>query len=454
MTITLRPYQVIGKDFLKPRRHALLADDMGLGKTPQAIFAAHELGLKNILVVCPAVAKFNWQNEFLKFINRASYVAGDGETHHKKHTVICSFEYAAKFTDLYKKRAWDLIIVDEWHFLKEPSATRTKNIIGRNGIIHSSKRLWALTGTPAPNHAGELWTVLFTFGFTSLSYDGFIAKYCKSHFKQGIGYQRLEITGTNVKTAPELKGILKKMSLRRLKKNVLKDLPSISHNQLYIKGESDEKLFKSHPELKLKMRLELEKLKEELGYDFLDIGDHKLLDSLSFLADSISSLRRYHGLKKVSEVAEIVVSELGAKAYEKIIIFGIHTDVLNSLKIAIKNKIEQTHLKKTFKTATITGKTKDRQGEVDRFQNDPDCRIFYGNIIAAGTAITLTAASEVLFIEQDFVPGNNRQACDRAHRYGQVNPVNVRYASIANSLDDKMTATILRKIKEIQTFLD
>lgn len=446
MKMKLRPYQVVGKDFLKSIKHGCLYDEPGLGKTPQTIFAAKELGLKRILVICPAVAKYNWQNEFKKFVGWSSFVAEKGSLYLGKNKIITSFDYAMLYAEHFNEIEWDLIIIDEAHFLKEPSAKRTKKILGVNGTIHRAKRVWMLTGTPAPNHAGELWTTLFTFGKTKLSYEGFISRYCECHIESGIGYSRTQITGTNTKNSPELKSVIKEMSIRRLKKDVLTELPPITHNQFYIKGDTDSAIFKKHPELKEKIREELEALKEEMGYDHLNISDDKMLNALSFLGQSISSLRRYHGLKKIKETAEIIRDELNSQAYDKVIVFGIHTDVLETLRSSLND----------FQSVMITGKTpnKARPLAVSDFQEDPNTKIFYGNILAAGTAITLTAASQVIFIEQDWVPGNNRQAADRAHRFGQLNPVNARYIAIKDSLDDKITGTILRKIKELETFLD
>lgn len=443
MAETLRPFQEIGSLFLQLNRYALLADDMGVGKTPQAINAA--LDLKRVLVVCPAVAKFNWRSEFIKFDNRHSYVAGDGQTHHDKNTVICSFNYLTMHIDLYKSKRWDVVIIDEAHLLKEWTAERTKAAFGNKGIIHRTDRLWALTGTPAPNHAGELWVLLYTFGKTKLSYDGFVNHYCNTHFTDGR-YSRLQITGSDTKKTPELKAILKKFMLRRLKKDVL-DLPPIFHNTYYIKGDDDSSILKKYPELKAKLEEERARLLEELGID-LDISDDKLISSLQFLGQSISALRRYHGLKKIKETAELVDFELKSQHYKKLIIFGHHADVLSTLREELWAK--------GHTSVTITGKTsdKDRQSAVYEFQNNDNIKIFFGNILAAGVAITLTAASQVIFIEDDWVPGNNQQAADRAYRYGQKQTVNVRHIAIIDSLDAKITSALVRKIREISTFID
>lgn len=442
MKIKLYDHQIEGVDFLISKNHGLLADDMGLGKTLQAIKAATALKLKSIHIICPAVAKFNWEKEFQEYGDLSFKVAGEGEKFFNSPFVITSYEYASKYAAQYAKRKRDLLIVDEWHYLKNPEANRTKNIIGKGGLIHSSKRLWALTGTPAPNHAGELWTLLFVFGLTKLSYDGFISKYCQCYIEnKGYGNKTV-ITGTNTKQSPELKKILKRCSLRRLKKDVL-DLPPIRHCPYYIEGDDDGKIFKRHPELKEKLLIEQQKLLDQVGSDLL-ISDDKLLQSLQFLSQSISSLRRYHGLKKMNSTINLLRSELSAKAYDKIVVFGVHSDVLKYLQRGLHE----------FESVMIIGETPDkkRKEAVERFQNG-SAQIFFGNVKAAGTALTLTAASNAIFIEQDWVPGNNAQAADRIYRIGQNLNVLIRYIIIKNSLDDKITSALIRKIKEIKTFL-
>ena len=442
--IKLLSYQVEDALWLATMNYAGLFSEMGIGKTPIAIEAARMVRAENILVVCPAVGKYNWQAEFIKFDNRVSFVAGEGKTYHTKKTVIISFNYLVMHLHLYTSRQWDVVIIDEAHLLKEPTAQRTGAAFGTKGIIHFTKKLWALTGTPAPNHVGELWVMLYTFGYIKISYNGFVNRYCNSRITGDSRYSRVEIQGTNTKRSPEIKKLLKKMSLRRLKKDVL-DLPPIFHNTYYIKGDDDAAIFKQFPDLKEKVREESKRLQERLGID-IEISDEKLLNSLQFMSQSISSLRRYHGLKKIKDTAELIDFELESKHYSKLIVFGWHTDVLLTLQRSLKK----------YKSVMIRGGMTDKAKKFayESFQNDPTTTIFYGNIQAAGTSITLTAASQVIFIEDDFVPGNNRQAADRAHRYGQKHTVNVRHIAIKDSLDAKITATLVRKIKEIKTFID
>lgn len=443
--IRLFPYQKIGVDFLSQRRFALLADEMGLGKTAQAILGAKAVNAKNILVICPASARINWQREFWKFGKDNSTIAlSASSSFYNWGRVIMSFDHATRYVNLYKQIDWDLIIVDETHFLKEPTAKRTKAVFGIEGLLHHTKRMWLLSGTPAPNHAGEIWIMLYTFGLTKLSYNGFTARYCNSHHVGGSRYSRIQITGSNTKHTPELKEILKKFMIRRFKKDVLPDLPPIFHSIHYIQDDGKDP-FDRLPHLRDKLQGELDRLKEALDFDMGAVSNEKLLATLKIMSQSVSSLRRYHGLKKIVPIAELVKQELDLALYDKIVIFGIHTDVLESLKSLLHK----------FNPVAITGKVLmyKRQQAVDTFQKDPLCKIFMGNIQAAGVALTLHAANQGLFIEQDWVPGNNAQASMRIHRIGQTKPVTIRHACIADSFDDRVTQILTRKIQELQTFL-
>ncbi len=448
MSDELFPFQKIGVKFLATKRHALLADEMGIGKTAQAICAATLIRAKRILVVCPATARINWQREFIKWGKiKASIVASDMARvgFFQPPIVICSYNYVTDFFyNLMFNMQWDLIIVDESHYLKEPTSARTKVVLGKEGLLHFTKRMWLLTGTPAPNHAGEIWTMLFSFGHTKLSYDGFVARYCTSYRGVRGHYAAVRITGSNTKHTPELKALLKKVSLRRLKKDVFPDMPPLFHTVHYLPDNKNINPFENLPKLKIKMELELAKLKERLDFD-VNASDEKLLEILSLMGQSVSSLRRYHGLKKVGLVASLISEEITLGLYDKIVVFGIHTDVIESLA----------ELLYKFKPVMITGKTppNQRQNAIDNFQINPGTKIFLGNIQASGTSITLTASNQVGFIEQDWVPGNNDQAAQRCHRIGTTKPVTARHFCIADSFDERVTAIIARKTQELSTFI-
>ena len=336
---------------------------------------------------------------------------------------------------------YDLVIIDEAHMLKEPSSKRSKAVMGVKGLVHKTKRMWLLTGTPMPNHAGELWIILFVAGLTQYTYDQFIQKYC-TYYATPYGGGRLQVTGTRMDRVHELKPLLKSISLRRLAKDVL-ELPPISYHEYLIKGSSDASIFKENPGLKEKLKEELSLLQSKVNFNQV-IDDDKLLTALTMIAESTPSLRRYHALKKVKETVELLTDELEAGQYQKTIIFGYTRDVLGLLYDRLKK----------FNPVIVTGKTVDKFEQAEIFNNDDTCRIFIGNIQSAGTAITLNAASRINFIEQDWVPGNNAQAAKRCHRIGQRNHVLIRHIAVSGGIDEKITSALMRKTKQINSVLD
>lgn len=442
--LKLFPHQEEGIEFLVKRRYALLAFEMGLGKTATAIRAADEIDAENVFVICPASVKENWAREFRKFSKKkrmvrvvesrqgifsgVSIVSYDFFTQNRQVLLGGRIpgRYALKF---------DLVIVDESHFLKEPTAKRTLAVYGKDGLIRRTKRYWALSGTPVPNHAGELWPFLFTVGATRLNYEQFIDRFC--HVYRSTLYSKPRVSSTRKEMIPELRELLKKGMLRRKKSEVLKELPPIFYRQLFVKPGKvalDE-------ETKHKILEEVEKLEAAFRPN---LSDSEILTILEVLSPSVSSLRRYNGIRKAKPVCDQIREEISLNLYDKVVLFGIHKDVLRIAKEALKK----------FKPVVVDGSTRNRQEAIDAFQNDPATQVFIGNIQAAGTGLTLTAAHNVVFIEQDWVPGNNAQAAMRCHRIGQQNSVFVRYAAIPNSIDEKISATLARKSQEISMILD
>lgn len=440
MTLDLYPYQREGGRFLAASRAALLADEPGLGKSAQAILAADMLAADRILVVCPAVLRSNWAAEFRRFswlarkpvlIHTNNDAQALSELDGAPYIVIVSYDLLQRdgVDKALKNIEWDVLILDEAHYLKSMDAKRTHNVYGKQGLVRHAHRTWALSGTPAPNHVGELWPLLYTFGATNRKYDDFIQTYCNV---QQTPYG-LQVRGTKADKRAEVRELLGRVTLRRRKCDVLKDLPPIFFQQISVeRGEvpiaADNTLEPMYGSEVKRVEMLLDALSDPMA-------------ALEALAPSISTLRRLIGLQKVEPVAEIVSQELRDHAYEKIVIFGVHTDVIDGLEAKLWE----------FDPVKIYGKTsvKDRELAIYKFQNDPSCRVFIGNIQAAGTGLTLTAASNVMFCEQSFVPGENSQAAQRCHRISQTNPVFVRMAGIADSFDDRITEIILRKSRDL-----
>lgn len=455
----LFPYQEVGAEFLAGKKLALLADEMGLGKSAQVVRACDQIGAERILVLCPAVARVNWVREFEKFSTKARTFSVMFKKTHQIETsesVVCSYDLAPYLTSVW---SWDVLVLDECHFLKSLDTLRTRTVYGRDGLARKAKRIWCLSGTPSPNHPGELWPMLYTFGALKdkpfAKYDDFVEKFCVLSELRTGNTIRKRITGARVQNIPELKSILNPVMLRRRKEEVMSDLPPINYTHIVVApGEVDIEVEPSFVQYTFPVDRR-EELKEKLEAEQKLVNDMDRqssaaslngLAALASIADSVSTLRRYIGLQKVEAVVKMVDDELKSGAYNKIVIFAIHQAVIEGVRSGLAH----------YKPVTLYGGTPadKRSRNVDKFMKNDTCRVFIGNIQAAGTAITLTVAHQVLFVEQSWVPGDNAQACMRCHRIGQTKPVSVRFVGLANTLDDKISEVLRRKTREITRIYD
>ena len=446
-------YQKRGIKFLMQNNRAYLADEMGLGKTRQAISAAKNLGLLKhgpIIVVCPATAKYNWQAEFKKWANEDAEVL-EKKMHPSSNlyngVYICSYDFAkyhlVKLHDLWPT----LVIFDEAHYLKEPKTIAVNRLlINSKSFVLNSEYFWCLSGTPMPNHVGELWPILSAFGLDVSSYDAFTQRYCrfgniKIQSKRGVFFKR-KIIGTQLKLKDEIRRILKPVMLRREKEKVLKDLPKIQINAYYIEGYYNKMIVPGE------FMERVEKAREELTEVFDgELDDDILLKQLMAMSKSISTLSLFHGLGKVRNSFRLIKNEILDRQYRKSVIFGTHTAPLQMMHEEFNRAKISSYL--------ITGATpsKERFNIQNKFQKSNKPCVFIGNIQAAGTNLNLTAANIVNFLELDWVPGNNSQALARCHRIGQTKNVFARVLAIKDSLDTKMIKVIMRKTKEIKGVL-
>lgn len=477
-TERLFPYQVAGAEFLVGKRVALLADEMGLGKSAQAIRASDLLSLDRVAVICPSVAKINWLREFAKFssLKRTIQVLGGRKDRLEDGgSVISSYDMApALLQKLSDRDRFDVLILDESHFLKNLETKRTLAVLGRNGLIHRAARTWALSGTPAPNHYGELWPLLFTFGATKLNYDQFTDRFCT---KYSLPYSETpRITGSRREAAAELKTLLEPVMLRRKKEDVMKELPPIRFDHCTVEpGPVDLEVQSTFAhfygpgsrENALLDQLDKERKAIEAVMEVARINDPRMknratLEAAIALRGATANIRRYVGLQKVIPVCRIIAEELSANAYEKVIIFAVHRDVIEGIRLCLAGRTwynfqgHKEEFKKNFRPVTLYGATPPevRQKHIDSFMKDPKCRVFIGNIKACGTAINLTSANQIVFAEQEWTPGDNAQASMRAHRIGQTKPVFVRMFSIADSFDEKVVTALRRKTRDLVAVFD
>lgn len=446
--IELFPYQRQGADWLTQAKFRLLADEMRLGKTAQTIAAADAIGARRILVLCPAVARVNWLREFDKFSTvkrKATAIESKlwpESGQYLPDVVACSYDLLQDENTWAALRAakWDILVLDECHYLKSIDAQRAAAVLGKEGLIHVAARTWFLSGTPAPNHPGELWTMLYVAGVTKLTYDAFVKQYCKG-YQSPYGFK---ITGGQ--NLDELRALMAPFVLRRTKRQVKPEMPPILYSTLTV------------PPAPVDMEI-------HFFNQWCNSGTQALLDTverqgaraqaawgadqfaaLEAIADDISLYRRYTGLQKVPAVIEKVSAELKAGAYQKIVLFAWHRAVIEMLRQGLTE----------FGAVTLYGGTPDakRQRNIDDFKSDSKTRVFIGNILAAGTAIDLSAASNALVVEPSWVPGENAQASMRMDGPAQLEQISVQFVSVAGSFDEAQAGTLARKMQTINSLFD
>ena len=427
------PYQRAGIAYMVDKPNVLLADEMGLGKTIQAIGLINaDQSISRVLIVCPASLKLNWKREMRKWLARPMSVDIANGIFPTADAVVINYDILAKHRDEIDAVSWDLLIVDECHYVKNPSAKRTQQLLGKTerrtrkmlvAPIQARRRVF-MTGTPIVNRPIELWPLI-----QSIDPQGIGSKffpYAKRYCAAYQGSYGWDFTGAS--NLSELQQRLRaSFMVRRLKADVLTDLPP-KRRQVVVLPVDDgaQKL------------VEAEKAVYDCWQQALQSGSS---DSAAFT--ELSRLRHDMGIAKVPAAVEFVRDVLETE--DKLVVFAHHHDVVAALVSEFRAC-----------AVAVTGETpvSERQLLVDRFQSDPTCRLFVGSIQAAGVGLTLTSAQHVVFVELDWVPGNVTQAEDRCHRIGQTGSVLVQHLVLDGSLDMRMGEIIISKQQTIESALD
>lgn len=421
-------YQKTGAKFLAENPAAFLADEQGLGKTIQVIAACDILGLTKVVVICPAIAKINWKREFEKW----------GRV--ERDVLVYSYDKLTQSKEVRNEIAKlepDVIVLDEAHYLKNRQAKRTKYIYGQHcrgdGLVRFADRVWLLSGTPIPNDVSDFWTHLKAIWQYPLNFVEYTLYFCKTW----NGQFGLKVLGNKAERMGEFKTILKSMMLRRKADKVLTELPPLWWQDTVVEVAGwDDMAHIENPEERQAIELILQSA----------LTQQDVSGQLDAIAPSMASLRRLTALAKAKPVAAQLSAELKDNAYDKVVVFAYHRAALEALREELAE----------FNPAYVVGglANQERQPEIDRFQNDPKCRVFIGQITACSTAITLTAANQVVFVEMDWVPATNAQASKRCHRIGQSKPVIVRSFGLANSCDEIVARTLAKKAQMISEVLE
>lgn len=442
------PYQLEGASFLASKSRALLADEMGVGKTGQSLMACEHVGAKRVLVMAPANVRSGWVRaipDFMKNPLPAKVLQTEKDTPLATGFTICSYDLGIRKAMQAKllEQDWDAVITDEEHYLKEPDSKRTQLVYGKgceagpDSLIANAGYFWALSGTPTPNHAAELYPLLRAFGLFKGSYRAFVDRYCIT--RETI--YGTKIIGSNPKNLPELKGLIKQCSIRRLVKDVWAQRPELTHNHLYLDpSECDKEL--------LAQLVQEEKGEEaESLRNFMDAvaagEEYDMPQDLQF-----SRLRRLIGMVKMKPTAQRLGEELDLISSGKVLIFAIHREVVSGLAAELAR----------FNPVILQGGMTFDQKEAARqtFIEDSNCRVLVANITVGGTGMDgfQHAASDVVFVEASCVPSDNEQATRRLYRLGQTKSVRSRYVTVTGTLDEQVQNILVRKAADIKNILE
>lgn len=404
----------------------ILADDMGLGKTTSTIIAALETKVKKILIICPASLKINWQREIENYTDRSVYIA-EGKHFSTEHDfVIVNYDILKNFYDLKDKENslitksnFELIVIDEAHYIQNGQAQRTKLV---NSFVKKVDKLWLLTGTPMTSRPMNYYNLLHLIESpVAQNWMAYAIRYCQGYqFKAG-NRKIWNVSGAS--NLEELRDRTSRQVLRRLKTEVL-DLPDKIISPIYLRLKS--------------------KLYEGLMGEYYDWYKNKKEESSSLTVQfsKLMKVRQVIAEEKINDTIELAQNIIDQD--KKVIIFTNFTDTLQKI---------HSHFGKQSVYLDGSCTKPQRQYSVDQFQENDKIKVFVGNLRAAGVGITLTAGEAVIMNDLSFVPSDHDQAQDRAYRYGQKNSVSVYYPIFENTIEGVIYDMLSKKKNIIDTVM-
>lgn len=433
----LRPYQRTGYDWLwflhTNGFHGVLADEMGLGKTHMTmallLAASREDADRPSLIVCPTSVIDHWEDKLHEYAPSLAPLRYHGLTRETLEpgalppVVLTSFTLLARQVEAFRAVAWNYVVLDEAQKIKNPTtltAKAAKSLTARHRL--------ALTGTPIENRLAELWSI---FDFLLPGYLGTIRSF-RQEFELPIA-NRGERARESV-----LKRVIHPFKLRRLKADVLKELPpkvdDVRHCRL------------SPPQAAIYRDViarEGRRLADDLRHGSQPIPYihvFALLSRLKQLCDHPALvIKGPKGRAMPSGKFELFVElmEEALDGGEKVVVFTQYLGMIDLIGAWLN--------KRDVDWVELRGATRDRRAVVKRFQTDPTCRVFVSSLLAGGLGIDLTAASVVIHYDRWWNAARENQATDRVHRIGQTRGVQVIKLITRGTLEDKIDKMIRDK---------
>jgi SNF2 family DNA or RNA helicase len=427
----LLPYQLDGIAFAVGVGRAILADDMGLGKTIQGIGVAallsREYGIAKVLVICPASLKSQWRLEIERFSDfSCQIVLGTAEERaeqydNSKFFTLFNYEQVLRDINTIERVSWDLIILDEGQRIKNWEAKTSR-------IVKSLKSPFALvlSGTPLENRLDDLYSVVEFIDDQRLgpAFHFFNTYRVADDRGRPLGYKNLD----------QLRERLQPILLRRTRQLVVKDLPSRT-NEIRRIIPTDEQLDVHNAHKKLISVILNKPYISEM--DLLRLQKALLMCRLAANSTYLVDKQEPGFSSKLDEIDDLL-EQLFAEEDRKIVLFSEWTRMLNMIEpLLAKRKVRFVRLDGSVPQ-------KKRQGLMNEFQNDPDCKLFI-TTNAGATGLNLQAANTVINVDLPWNPAVLEQRIARAHRMGQKRPVQVFLLVTENTLEESLLNTLAAK---------
>ena len=432
LNATLRDYQKYGYKWLKyltdNNLGACLADDMGLGKTLQAIALLsnlHEEKKKKSMVIMPKSLIYNWENEIKKFAPKLKVgvyygINRDFSSLKKVDVILTTYGTIRNDIENLLEHKFDLLILDESQNIKNINSQTTKAVL----LLNAKKRV-ALSGTPIENNLLELYSL---FRFLNPEMFGSVQRFTNNYI---VPIQKY----SDISTIEELKKKIYPFLLRRVKKEVLEDLPDKIEKLVYVDMNDEHRRF--YEERRKYYYSLLEKNTSSQG----SFDKFFVLQAINELRHIVSS-PELESKKIISSKKEVLIENV-VEAIEnnhKVLVFVNYLSSIESICDSLKeNKIK--YLK-------MTGQTKDRQTLVDKFQNDSRYKVFVMTLKTGGVGLNLVSADTIFIYDPWWNTTVENQAIDRAYRLGQDKTVFAYKMIMRNTIEEKIL-----KLQEIKNKL-
>lgn len=420
----LLPFQRAGVAYALRAKRTFIADEMGLGKTVQAIATLHASESFPALIVCPASLKMNWQREVKKWLPNRSVEILTGTTSRTTTADVRIINYdilhawAESFIDLKG------LVLDESHYIKNATTRRAKAAIELSDRVDAEGTVLCLSGTPVLNNATELIPQLRVIN--RLKDFGGVKE-----FRRRYGY------GANL---TELNRKLRSTCyVRRRKSEVLTELPPKRWSDIVVEGDATVMKEYREAEQNLVAYLAVKAREFALAEGATDMQAREAAWQAQMRAQAAEHLVAVTNLKKLAARAKMKAAEEWINDFlesgKKLVAFGWHRATVDMVADQFAHGVK------------VQGGMDDaaRQASVDAFQTDEEQKVISCSIKAAGVGLTLTAASDVLFLEQGWTPADMEQAADRCHRIGQTDSVTAWTLLCADTIDEYISELIANK---------